>query len=55
MRALLASLDARYPGLGAHVRETMFIAIDGELHHNALGEALAPDAEVVFVPMIAGG
>jgi sulfur-carrier protein len=55
VRALLAALDARYPGLDAHVRETMFIAIDGEMHQNAWDEPLGPDAEVVFVPMIAGG
>ena len=53
--ALLTALDARYPGLAVHVRETMFIAIDGEMHQEAWGEALAPDSEVVFVPMIAGG
>ena len=45
----------RFPGLGAHVEDSMAIAIDGEIHQDALGEALAPDAEVVFVPMIAGG
>jgi molybdopterin converting factor small subunit len=55
VRALVAALDARYPGVGALVRETMFIAIDGELHHQAWEEPLAPDTEVVLVPMIAGG
>jgi sulfur-carrier protein len=55
VRALLATLDGRYPGVGKLVRETMFIAIDGELHHQAWEEPLAPDTEVVFVPMIAGG
>ena len=55
VRALLAALDARHPGLGAHVRESMAIAIDGEIHHNAWNEPLARDTEVVFVPGIVGG
>lgn len=55
VRALLTSLDARYPGLGTHVAETMAIAIDGELHHDAWNLPLAPDSEVVFIPLIPGG
>jgi sulfur-carrier protein len=55
MRALLAALEHKYPGLGAHVRATMAVAIDGELHHDAWSEPLARDAEVVFIPLIAGG
>jgi hypothetical protein len=30
VRALLTALEARHPGLGEHVRESMAIAIDGE-------------------------
>ena len=55
VRALLAALDARYPGLAALVQAEMAIAIDGELHHDAWNEPLAPDAEVVLVPRIGGG
>jgi len=55
VRALLAALDARYPGLGELVRSQMAIAIDGELHHDALDEPLAPDSEVVLIPRIVGG
>lgn len=55
VRALLAALDARHPGLGTHVRESMAIAIDGDIHHNAWDEPLAPDTEVVFVPGIVAG
>ena len=55
VRALLAELERRHPGLGHHVREPMAIAIDGELHQDAWDEALAPDAEGVLVPRIAGG
>jgi molybdopterin converting factor small subunit len=55
VRALLTALEARHPGLGEHVRESMAIAIDGEIHQDALGEPLAADAEVVLIPRIGGG
>lgn len=55
VRALLVELDRRHPGLGAHVREQMAVAINGELHHDAWDEPLGPDDEVVLVPRIVGG
>ncbi len=55
VRALLAALEARYPGLGEHIKEEMTIAIDGELFHEALNEPLKPDSEVVFIPLMTGG
>ena len=55
VRALVAALDERHPGLGDLVRDRMTIAIDGEIHHDALAEPLAPDSEVVLIPRIAGG
>ena len=55
VRALIMALDERFPGLGALVRERMAIAIDGEIHQDALAEPLAPDAEVVLIPRITAG
>ena len=55
VRALLAALDDRFPGLGELARTQMAIAIDGEIHHDALAEPLAPHAEVVLIPRIGGG
>ena len=55
VRALFSALDARYPGLGELASSRMALAIDGEIHQDALTEALAPDAEVVLIPRIAGG
>ena len=55
VRALLTELEARYPGLGEHVKDEMTIAIDGELYHEALNEPLKPDSEVVFIPLMTGG
>ncbi len=53
--ALIAELDRRFPGLGAHVQQRMAIAIDGEIHQDALAEPIGPDSEVVLIPRIAGG
>ena len=55
VRALFAGMDARFPGLGALASSQMALAIDGEIHQDALAEALAPDAEVVLILRIAGG
>jgi len=55
VRALILELDSRFPGLGAHVDRHMAIAIDGEIHQDALGETLGPDSEIVLIPRISGG
>ena len=55
VRALLDALERRFPGLGELARTRMAIAIDGEIHHDALAEPLAPGGEVVLIPRIAGG
>lgn len=55
VRRLISELDRRFPGLGEHVEENMAIAIDGEIHQDALGSPLAPGSEVVLIPKISGG
>ena len=57
VRALLAALEARFPGLGAQLGQGVAIAIDGEIlpREDALLEKLRPDAEVHFLPQIGGG
>jgi molybdopterin converting factor small subunit len=55
VRGLIRELDERFPGLGVHVEESMAIAIDGEIHQDALGEALTDASEVVLIPKISGG
>ncbi len=55
LRALIDELERRHPGLGEHVRETMMIAVDGEMHHQDWNMPLRADSEVVLVPLIAGG
>jgi len=55
VRALIRELDARFPGLGEFVEDSMAIAIDGEIHQDALGAALGETSEVVLIPKIWGG
>lgn len=55
LRALLAELDRLFPGLRDHVEEKMAVAIDGEIHQDALDVPLAADSEVVLIPRIGGG
>lgn len=55
VRGLVAALEARHPGLGDHVQRRMAIAIDGEIHQDALGASLASAREVVLIPRIGGG
>ena len=55
VRSLLRALEARYPGLGQLVDDGMAIAIDGEVHQDALHEPLRADSEVVLIPRIGAG
>ncbi len=55
VRGLLSALERRFPGLGEYVADHMAIAINGELHQDALAAALPAGAEVVLIPRISGG
>ncbi len=55
VRRLIAALEARWPGLGAHVEENMAIAIDGDIHQDALDTPLRAESEVVLIPRLSGG
>jgi molybdopterin synthase sulfur carrier subunit len=55
VRELLRLLEARFPGLGEMVEAEMSLAIDGEIHQDALMEPLGPSSEVVLIPRISGG
>ncbi len=55
VRELVRMLEARFPGLGALVEGEMALAIDGEIHQDALMEPLGPHSEVVLIPRISGG
>lgn len=55
VRALIAELDRRFPGLGQHLRGGPAIAIDGEILADALYEPVPENAEVHFLPPMGGG
>jgi hypothetical protein len=55
LRALLAELDRRHPGLADEIAERMVVAIDGEIHAGLTDAPLAPDSEVVLIARIGAG
>jgi molybdopterin converting factor small subunit len=52
---MIAELDRRHPGLGEQIRRRAAIAIDGEIHQDALAVPLTPGSEVYLIPRIGGG
>jgi len=52
---LIRELDARFPGLGKQIDESMAVAIDGEIFQDSLIDPIPPDSEVHLIPKIAGG
>ena len=54
-RRLVLELEARFPGLGTQVEDSMAIAIDGEIFQDAYSVPLRPDSEIYLIPKIAGG
>ena len=55
VRGLLRELEKHYPGVTAGLTGGMAVAIDGEIHADALLQPLTADSEVCFVPAIEGG
>lgn len=55
VRRMIVELDRRYPGLGDHIERRMAIAIDGEIHQDALFAPLTPHSEVYLIQKIGGG
>ena len=55
VRGMIQALDDSFPGMAEEIARRTAIAIDGEIHQDALFEALAPGAEVYLIPRIGGG
>ena len=55
VRDLLAKLGERYPALAPHLSDGVALAIDGEIHQDALFSRIEPDSRVHLMPRIAGG
>ena len=54
-RRLIRELDARYPGLGSQVEESMAVAVDGEIYQDSYHVELKQGSEIVLIPKIGGG
>ncbi|MGH6986366.1 MAG: MoaD/ThiS family protein [Caulobacteraceae bacterium] len=52
---MIASLEAKFPGLGDHIERKMAIAIDGEIFQDARNAPLGAASEVYLIPRIGGG
>ena len=55
VRDLLVKLGERYPALAPHLDDGVALAIDGEIHQDALFSPIGPDSDVHLMPRIAGG
>ena len=55
VREMIAALDASFPGLGEEIRNTMAIAIDGEILPDPWLEAIRPESEIYILARIGGG
>jgi sulfur-carrier protein len=55
IKALLAELSRRFPGLAPLLAEGAAVAIDGEVYQDILIAEIGPDSEVQILPPIAGG
>ena len=55
VRGMIQALEDRFPGMGDEIARRAAIAIDGEIHQDALFETLKPNAEVYLIPRIGGG
>ena len=55
VRDLLERLGERYPALAPHLDDGVALAIDGEIHQDALFSPIGPNSDVHLMPKIAGG
>ena len=55
LRAVIRTMDERFPGLGEYLEEETTVAIDGEIHETAYFQPLREGAEVFFLPKIEAG
>ncbi len=55
VRAVVAALDASYPGFKALLGEEIAVAIDGEVVQEPWFEPVPAGSELHFLPAISGG
>jgi molybdopterin converting factor small subunit len=52
---MVKALEAKFPGLGTAIDQTMSIALDGVILPDAFLEKVDEDSEVFILPKIGGG
>ncbi|MDG2050766.1 MAG: MoaD/ThiS family protein [Myxococcota bacterium] len=55
VRALIAGLEAAYPGLAEQLSGRLAVAIDGDIVADPYLEAIGAQSEVHFLPPVGGG
>ena len=55
VRALIAGLEAAYPGLAEKLSSRLAVAIDGDIIADPYLEAVGTASEVHFLPPVGGG
>ncbi len=54
-KSVLEALALAYPGLAPIIDQGVSVAIDGEVFKDAWFTPIAPDSEVVLMPLMVGG
>ena len=52
---MVKALEAKFPGLGTAIDQTMSIALDGVILPDAFLEKVDEDSEIFILPKIGGG
>ena len=55
VRQMVRALEAKYPGLGVEIQNTMSVAIDGTILPDPFLEKVSDTSEVYILPKIGGG
>jgi hypothetical protein len=55
VKQLYQQLTELHPALGPHLEQGVAVAIDGQIHQDALLEPIGRDSEVFLLPRIGGG
>lgn len=55
VRQMIAALEAKFPGLGTAIQQSMSVAIDGTILPDPFLEEVNEDSEIFVLPKIGGG
>ncbi len=55
VRQMVTALEAKYPGLGTEINQSMSVAIDGTILPDPFLEEVTEESEIFVLPKIGGG